>query len=72
MNNQKQKTQPISPGEFTVDQIQDLLKRDLNVAIRCLDAVYKDPDLLRQMAIFMHGRLENHFAQQQLSNAPSV
>lgn len=44
---------------ITVGQIQGYLKNDLGIAIRCLDAIYTDPDLLQALAEFMHGRLMN-------------
>lgn len=39
--------------------IASYLKKDLEVAIGCLNALHSDPDLLMAMATFMQGRMEN-------------
>lgn len=43
----------------TIAQVEKWLSKDLSVAINCLHAIHSDPDLLRSVATFMHGRLLN-------------
>lgn len=54
-NNAESTTQ----GVVTAQQVQDYLKKDLSVAIRCLDAIHSDPDLLAHLSQFMAGRINN-------------
>lgn len=46
-------------AEPTVEKVLEYLKKDLSVAIACLNAMYSDPDLLHSLAIWMHGRWTN-------------
>lgn len=46
-------------AEFTPAVVEGLLKKDLGIAMTCLDAILSDPDLLQYMAVFMHGRMLN-------------
>lgn len=46
-------------GTVDVQTVTSYLKKDLQVAISCLNAIYSDPDLLSHMAHFMHGRFTN-------------
>jgi len=48
-----------APAVLTLDQVEKYLVKDIAVAISCLSAIQSDPDLLRSMAAFMLGRLEN-------------
>jgi len=48
-----------SKSPISIDQVEAYLKKDLSVAVSCLDAIYRDPDLLRSMAVFLHGRYMN-------------
>lgn len=52
---------PIPPSveEMTQDQIKSWLKKDLAVAISCLNAIHSDPDMLESLAAFMLGRVKN-------------
>lgn len=45
---------------LSLDTIQDFLRKDLSIAISCLNAIHTDPDLLAHMAAFMHGRMINN------------
>jgi len=57
------KTNQVSeaPGaEVTPEQIKQYLQKDLSIALACLHAIYSDPDLLRLLADFMHGRQVNY------------
>lgn len=49
-----------------VQTVTEYLKKDLSVAISCLNALYSDPDLLSHMAHFMHGRFINSKAKEEL------
>lgn len=49
-----------------VETVTEYLKKDLAVAISCLNALYSDPDLLNHMAHFMHGRFANAKAKEEL------
>lgn len=42
-----------------VKTVEKWLVQDLKSAIGCLNAIYSDPDLCHQMAVFMHGRAQN-------------
>lgn len=50
------------------DQIEKYLKRDLVVAIRCLEAIYKDQNLLKMVAQWFAGRMDN-LAQQEANKS---
>lgn len=45
--------------EVQVPQVKEWLKRDLSLALHVLEAVYSDPDLMDQVAVFMAGRIQN-------------
>lgn len=49
-----------------VAKVTEWLKNDLARAIACLEAMYKDPDLLVHLAQFMHGRYSNFRESQKL------
>lgn len=70
----KEKMQPGSvgqgPNEPTQKQVEEWLKNDLLRCINMLDALYTDPDLLRSMATFMLGRLENAKMREELATQP--
>lgn len=46
-------------AQITIQTVEGYLKKDLSVAIFCLQAIHDDPDLLQSMAVFMHGRMLN-------------
>jgi len=52
-----------TPGvEFpsiTVDLVREYLKKDLSVAISCLNAIQSDPDCMEMLAVFLTGRWQN-------------
>ena len=50
------------------DQIEKYLKRDLVGAIRCLEAIYKDQNLLKMVAQWFAGRMDN-LAQQEANKS---
>lgn len=50
------------------DQIEKYLKRDLVAAIRCLEAIYRDQNLLKMVAQWFAGRMEN-IAQQEANKS---
>jgi len=77
MNNKTNTTAPAqgaqAVSEISVGTIEGYLKKDLSIALNCLDAIYRDPDLLRSMAEFMHGRFMNaKNAEQAQQQAQSV
>lgn len=43
----------------TVETVRDYLKKDLSVAIACLNAIQSDPELLDTVAHWFHGRWQN-------------
>lgn len=43
----------------TLKQVEDWTKVDLSMCISFLNAIHSDPDLLKQVASWMHGRLQN-------------
>lgn len=45
--------------QVTVETTKEWLKKDLGIAITCLNAMYTDPDLLENLAEFLHGRWMN-------------
>lgn len=60
--------EPTVPSEdITAEKLQEYLKNDLQIAIACLDAIYRDPDLLIAISQFMHGRFMNHRAAKELA-----
>lgn len=62
MKNQNVSSADPTPGvgaAITVDLVREYLKRDLSVAISCLNAIHSDPDLMESMAVFMAGRWQN-------------
>lgn len=50
---------PDLANSLTREQVHEFLKKDLQVAINCLDAIYRDQDLLNAMTDFMFGRFKN-------------
>lgn len=44
---------------ITFETVRGYLKKDLSVSVSCLNAILSDPDLLDQVAHFMHGRWQN-------------
>lgn len=52
----------------SIDEVEKWLKRDLNTCLHMLEAIYRDPDLLRSMATFMAGRMENNLLKKSLEN----
>lgn len=52
----------------TLQDAQTWLKRDLQICIACLDAIYKDPNTLNALAEFLHGRYLNNLHQEELKN----
>lgn len=52
-------SEEIVKGAVTREMVHDFLKKDLMCAINCLDAVYRDQDLLNSMVDFMYGRYQN-------------
>lgn len=46
-------------AEVNEEVVREWLKKDLAVAISCLQAIRTDPDLMDVMASFMFGRYEN-------------
>lgn len=63
MSNNKKVSGP-TPGVgptkvFTTTEVRDFVKRDINAAIMCLDAIYKDPNTLDALADYLHGRYMN-------------
>ena len=57
---------------MSIAQIRDFLKKDLQVAINCLDCIYRDQDLLEAMAAFMQGRMENLRHQKELQGQMKI
>lgn len=57
---------------ITVKTIEGYLKKDLQVAISCLEAMHSDPDLLRAMADFMHGRYLNNLNKKEVEKQEKV
>lgn len=51
----------------TREMVHEFLKKDLQCAINCLDAIYRDQDLLQTMVDFMYGRFTNARHKQELS-----
>lgn len=49
-----------SKPEITIENVEKWVNKDLTMAINLLDAVQKDPDTLRALAVFLHGRWINH------------
>lgn len=47
------------PTDISVNTITEYLKKDLSIAISCLNAIQSDPDLINHLAQFMHGRFIN-------------
>lgn len=54
---------------MSADVYLQMLKRDLPVAIGCLNAIYSDPEMMANLAAFMFGRWAN--AQNAKANAHS-
>lgn len=54
----------------TIEKIEGYLRKDLGVAIKCLEAIHSDPDLIRSMATFLMGRFENHLLKKEVGNKP--
>lgn len=65
MKNNKFKAEPVQGAEpakeeeVNLEQVRKWLKKDLAMAISCLNAVYTDPDLIESVAVFMMGRMTN-------------
>lgn len=70
MENQKPKSQAAQGAAEAKSEVEEMaqlspvlvkeyLKKDLSIAVSCLNAILTDPDLLEQTAHFMFGRLEN-------------
>lgn len=62
-------TQGAAAPQIDVKTIEGYLKKDLSIALNCLDAIYRDQELLRYMAEFMHGRFTNELNRQQNEKA---
>lgn len=45
---------------LTPEMIKDKLKADLNLALMCLDSIYRDPAAFDMLADLMYGRYMNH------------
>lgn len=65
-NNNGKEAQGAELPLLTQQDVVRMLKRDLPMAINCLDAIYSDPDLLESLATFMHGRYMNNLNKQEL------
>lgn len=50
---------PVESKDLNVATVEKWLKNDLAKCISCLNAIYSDPDLLRSVATFMLGRMNN-------------
>lgn len=67
MNNNSQPTEAPTQGvedstvlpQADTGQIEKWLTRDLGACITFLTAIHNDPDLRRQMAVWLAGRIEN-------------
>jgi len=70
------KTKQNSVSELGSDvdknKVKEWLKRDLSVAISCLNALYSDPDLLDHMSDFMYGRLLNAKQKEAVDSIPEL
>lgn len=62
----KQKKNGVAEGEaveqlreLTPEQVEKYLKKDLTVAISCLEAILRDQDILSNLAVFMAARFNN-------------
>lgn len=44
---------------ITFETVRNYLKKDLSIALSCMNAIMSDPDLLDSVAHFMHGRWQN-------------
>lgn len=62
MNTNTQQDEQV-PGtavpSITPELVKEYLRKDLSVAISCLNAIQSDPDLLDHLATFMAGRWQN-------------
>lgn len=58
--NQAVEQAPGADAPVNLKEIRIAVKHDLGAAIRFLDAIYSDPDLLESVAVFMKGRLDNY------------
>lgn len=52
----------------TQKQIKEWLKRDLQMSIHVLDAIYTDQDLLEMVSAHMYGRMMNYRHKEELKN----
>jgi len=56
-------------GQFeniTIDQVKKWLALDLGSAAMSINAILSDPDILNQVAMFLHGKFENEQARKKL------
>lgn len=65
-NNNGKEAQGAELPLLTQADVVRMLKRDLPMAINCLDAIYSDPDMLESLATFMYGRYMNNRNKQEL------
>jgi len=49
----------VDAPSITPELVKEYLKKDLAVAVSCLNAMLSDPDLLEYLATFMAGRWNN-------------
>lgn len=56
-----------NPKDLTVEDVQNLLKKDLHVAMLCLQSIHDDVDALNMLAMVLHGKYMNRLHQQELA-----
>lgn len=63
VHNAKDATQGVDPSlqreNFDVAGIKKAVRADLQNAVMLLNAIQSDPDLVEQLAVFIHGRITN-------------
>lgn len=52
-------TEEAKEAAMNLETVKGYLKKDLSIAVSCLNAILSDPDLLDSTANFMLGRLLN-------------
>lgn len=73
LNNQAQSAPGVDDATaeaVTVEGVKGYLKKDLSLALGCINAILSDEDLLENLAHFMHGRFQNHLHEK--SRKPNV
>lgn len=63
---------PGAEAPVTLQDVKTWLKKDIAVAVSCLNAIHTDPDLQEHIASFMFGRLQNAQQKKAMESQPNL